>query len=85
MARTEFDTHTLDLTRPEFQVKKLNVAGTVKAEQIAIDFSALLTLIEDYGVTGRELALCKTYMENACFNAKRGIALLAENQDQEKL
>ena len=67
--------------RPEFQVHMLNANGKAKARIIAEAFSDVLVLIESYGVTGRNLALAKTNLETACFNTKRGIAELPENQE----
>lgn len=67
--------------RPEFQVHRLNEAGIAKARQIAADFTSLLNTIEAAGVTGRRLALVKTHLEDACFQAKKGIAELPENQE----
>ncbi len=66
--------------RPEFKVHMLNESGKAKAASIAEGFSILLDGLERNGVTGRALALVKTNLETACFNAKRGIAELPENQ-----
>lgn len=68
-------------TRPEFSVHMLNEAGKMKARALAIDFSTLLDRIEASGCTGRDLALVKTKLEEACFVAKRGMASLLENQE----
>jgi hypothetical protein len=67
--------------RPEFKVHMLNASGKAKAENLALHFSQLLDVVESSGVTGRALALVKTNLETACFNAKRGIAELPENQE----
>ena len=67
--------------RPEFTVHMLNESGKNKAKQIAADFSTLLNSLEALGVPGRALALVKTHLETACFNAKKGIAELPENQE----
>lgn len=67
--------------RPEFKVHMLNANGKEKAAVIAEGFSHLLDTIERQGVTGRALALVKTNLETACFNAKRGMAELPENQE----
>lgn len=67
--------------RPEFKVHMLNEAGKKKAAAIAEGFTILLDGIEAKGVTGRDLALVKTKLEEACFHAKRGIASLPENQE----
>lgn len=67
--------------RPEFKVHMLNDAGKEKARKVAEGFSMLLSGLELLGVGGRELALVKTNLETACFNAKRGIASVPENQE----
>lgn len=67
--------------RPEFKVHMLNESGKKKATAIAEGFSILLDSLEAQGVTGRSLALVKTNLETACFNAKKGIAELPENQE----
>jgi hypothetical protein len=59
----------------------LNDSGKKKARACAEYFSNLLDYVEAQGVTGRALALVKTSLETACFNAKRGIAELTENQE----
>lgn len=69
------------MIRPEFSVHMLNESGKKKAAAIAEGFSLLLNNLEASGVTGRALALVKTHLETACFNAKRGIAELIENQE----
>lgn len=67
--------------RPEFKVHMLNESGKRKARQLAEGFSILLDGVEAAGVTGRDLALVKTKLEEACFAAKRGMASLMENQE----
>ncbi len=67
--------------RPEFGVHMLNDSGKKKAREIAETFSAVLDFIESRGCTGRDLALAKTKLEEACFHAKRGMASLPENQE----
>ncbi len=69
------------MIRPEFAVHMLNTRGKERAQRIAEAFSDLLFTIESTGVTGRALALVKTNLETACFNAKRGMAELPENQE----
>lgn len=67
--------------RPEFKVHKLNAKGAQVAHAIAQAFSELLDKIEAHVPPGRSLALVKTDLERACFNAKRGMAELPENQE----
>lgn len=69
------------IVRPEFQVHMLNEQGKSKALALAALFSDLLDAVERRGVTGRELAIVKTKLEEACFFAKKGIASLTENQE----
>lgn len=59
----------------------LNDSGKAKATVIADAFSALLDTIERQGVTGRPLALVKTHLETACFNAKKGVAEQPDNRE----
>lgn len=67
--------------RPEFKVHMLNESGKKKATAMAERFSDMLDFLESCGVTGRDLAMVKTDLENACFHAKRGMASLPENQE----
>lgn len=69
------------MIRPEFTVHMLNESGKTKARDLAQAFSNALDIVEGLGVTGRALALVKTHLETACFNAKKGIAELPENQE----
>jgi 5-bromo-4-chloroindolyl phosphate hydrolysis protein len=66
---------------PEFKVHMLNENGKRKAVQIAEGFTTLLAELVATGLTGRELALVKTKLEEACYYAKRGMASLPENQE----
>lgn len=67
--------------RPEFQVHLLNEQGLAKAEDLALMFSNFLDAIEDIGVTGRELALVTTKLQEASHFAKRSIALDKGNHE----
>lgn len=58
----------------EFQVHMLTEEGKAKAKEIAEGFSDLLTKIDALVPAGRELAIVKTKLEEACFFAKRGMA-----------
>lgn len=69
------------MIRPEFSVHMLNESGKEKARELAQCFSDMLDIVERLGVTGRNLAIVKTHLETACFNAKRGVAELIENQE----
>lgn len=66
--------------RPEFQVHMLNDAGKAQATQIAEVLSEALNKLEAIVGSGRELAIVKTKLEEACFFAKRGMASKPENR-----
>ena len=68
--------------RPEFGVHLLNEEGISKAQQMALKFSELAYWLEGAGmcVSGRELSLAKTKLEEACFFAKKAMATNLVNQ-----
>lgn len=67
--------------RPEFTVHMLNDAGKGKAAAIAETLSAALDGLEAVcGKDGREMAVVRTKLEEACFFAKRAMAQRSENQ-----
>lgn len=69
--------------RPEFQVHRLNEAGMAKAQDIAQGFDALLAKCGELaGGESREFSLVKTLLEQACFYAKKAMAMRTENQQQ---
>lgn len=57
-----------------FQTHKLTRAGFEKAIQIAERFNDLLSDLTALVPEGRELAIVKTKLEEACFFAKKGMA-----------
>lgn len=63
-----------------FKTHLLNETGKLIACDIGDRFDALLTDLKDRGVDGRYLALVSTKLEEACFFAKKAIAVKAENQ-----
>lgn len=64
-----------------FQVHILNDVGIEKAKKIAICFDDLLVDLEQTcGVDGREMAIVRTNLEQACFFAKKAMANRVENQ-----
>lgn len=70
----------------EFEVHMLNDAGKAKAREIADAFDALLSRIEAIwqprghaGYVGREGAIVRTKLEEACFFAKKAMASNPEN------
>lgn len=67
---------------PAFAFHKLNETGKRRAVEIAEAFSELLVDLGPLGALGgREGALVKTKLEEACFFAKKSMAVQAENQD----
>lgn len=67
--------------RKEFAVHMLNTEGKEKAQHIAANFDALLNALESLcGSDGREMAIVKTKLEEACFFAKKAMASNPENQ-----
>jgi hypothetical protein len=67
--------------RPEFTVHMLNDCGKEKAGAIAQTLSSALDSLEQVcGKEGREMAIVRTKLEEACFFAKRAMAQRVENQ-----
>ncbi len=66
----------------EFEVHLLNEVGLVKAQTVALDFDHLLECLNGYIPPGREFAIVKTKLEEACFFAKKAIANELSNQKQ---
>lgn len=67
----------------EFDVHRLNAVGLQRCDVIAEDFDTLLADIEKHVPAGRERALVVTKLQEACFWAKRAIAVREENQARE--
>ncbi len=65
---------------PMFEVHILNETGKAKAVQIAEYFNSLLGGLSTICPEGRELAIVKTKLEEACFFAKKATANVKENQ-----
>jgi hypothetical protein len=57
----------------------LNARGKELAEQIASDFDHLLGELEQVCPDGREMALVRTKLEEACFFAKKAMANVIDN------
>ncbi len=57
-----------------FEVHMLTEDGKAKAKEIAEGFDSLLTKLTGIVPQGRELAIVKTKLEEACFFAKKGMA-----------
>ncbi len=58
----------------EFEVHMLNATGKAKAMMIAEAFDDCLERLKVVCPAGRELALVKTKLEEACFFAKKAMA-----------
>lgn len=65
-----------------FSVHMLNAQGKMKATQIAADFTTLLAQLEAVCPPGRELSIVRTHLQDACFYAKRAMAMKPENQEK---
>lgn len=66
-----------------FQVNRLNEDGMKKADEIAFQFDALYTKLAKLCPTeGREISIVKTKLEEACFYAKKSVALNVKNQQK---
>ena len=66
--------------RGEFQVHRLNERGMKIATSIAEAFSQLLDAVDAQVPSGRDRSLVVTKLQEACFFAKRAIAVAPENQ-----
>jgi hypothetical protein len=67
---------------PLFSHNRLNVQGVDKVTRVQDAFTKLLRELE--GITalgGREGAIVRTKLEEACFYAKKNISLIKENQE----
>lgn len=64
----------------EFQVHKLNDEGMRKAIAIADAFDDLMEDLKALMPEGRALSIVKTKLEEACFFAKKGMAVDPVNQ-----
>ncbi len=64
-----------------FEVHMLNEDGKRKAVQLADSFIQLSNYIDSITDDCRERSICKTKLEEACFFAKRAMAIKKENQE----
>lgn len=64
----------------EFAVHMLNDEGKQKAARIQELFDYCLNGLEEVCMEGRHLAVCKTKLEEACFFAKKAMAINLNNQ-----
>lgn len=58
----------------QFKVHMLTDEGKQKARDVAEAFDTLLSKLEGLAPDGREMALCRTKLEEACFFAKKAMA-----------
>ena len=66
---------------PEFATHMLNEQGKERARQIRDAFDLLMnTLRPICQPTGRELSIVRTKLEEACFFAKKSMAVNEDNQ-----
>ncbi len=66
----------------EFASHLLNEQGLSRAHLIRDIFDGLLTQLEEICAPGRELSIAKTKLEEACFFAKKAMAINLTNQKQ---
>lgn len=72
------------MTSPLFISHRLNEGGLKLARDIGDDFDALLLKLNALSaLDGREGAIVKTKLEEACFFAKKAISIRHENQEHE--
>lgn len=65
-----------------FEVHKLNEQGMRHAGWMQGEFQRFLDRLESVcGIEGREIAIVRTKLEEACFFAKRAMALDPANQE----
>ena len=68
-----------------FKVHILNEQGIQNAKDMAVKFDELLNWLETTAKCqqGRELSIVMTKLEEACFFAKKAMAMNSENQKQD--
>jgi hypothetical protein len=64
------------MARKEFEVHKLSEEGLAVASSIGRQFEDLLESLESLSLDARCLAIVSTKLEEACFFAKKGFALV---------
>lgn len=73
--------NTVNVKHAQFAVHKLNDLGFEKAAIIRDSFDCLLNVLDQVCVEGREFSIAKTKLEEACFFAKKAMAINLNNQD----
>lgn len=73
---------TSEMKNPEFATHMLNEEGKEKAAIIRDSFDVLLNRLSSVCIPCRELSIAKTKLEEACFFAKKAMAINLNNQAQ---
>lgn len=68
----------------QFRTYRLNASGQQAAQSISQAFDELLTKLERLVPEGNQLGLCRNQLEQACFFAKKGMAMATGNQSDEQ-
>lgn len=63
-----------------FEVHMLNDKGKKEARELAAKFDELQNFITDLGGDSRSQAIASTKLEEACFYAKKALAMNPDNQ-----
>ncbi len=70
------------MINPLFDTKALGQTAWGKVQKISQEFDGFLSKLEEIaGKDGREMALVRTKLEEACFFAKKSLAMKSENQE----
>lgn len=69
----------------QFRTYRLNASGQQAAQSISQAFDELLTKLERLVPEGNQLGLCRNQLEQACFFAKKGMAMSTGNQEASEL
>lgn len=72
--------NTAGPNNPEFAVHKLNEEGMTKAKVIQATFDDCLNKLTTVCMEGRSMSIVKTKLEEACFFAKKAMAINLTNQ-----
>ncbi len=68
-------------TKSYFKVHKLNKIGLAKAQTLANNFEDLANAIVEMSHESREQSIALTKLEEACFFAKKALAIDPNNQE----
>jgi hypothetical protein len=70
----------MECKNPEFSVHKLNDQGMENAQKIQAAFDLCLNTLKGICIDGRHMSIVRTKMEEACFFAKKAMAIYNANQ-----